>query len=111
MAVQESREPEYPGTTGYVLRRRERFWLGTIIFVYAFPGSLLTLFTIGYATGYPSVAEVIYFGLSFSWRCRDEKLRLGELATAVHTYAPGVPVWDAGKVRNPGEVTPTGGVE
>jgi hypothetical protein len=29
----------------------------------------------------------------------DEKLRLGELATAVHTYAPGLPVWDAGKVK------------
>ena len=42
MAVQESREPDYPATAGYVLRRRERFWLGSIIFVYAFPGSLLT---------------------------------------------------------------------
>jgi len=41
----------------------------------------------------------------------DEKLRVGELATAVRTYAPGLPVWDAGKVRNTGEVTPTGGVE
>jgi hypothetical protein len=29
----------------------------------------------------------------------DEKLRLGELAAAVHTYAPGLPVWDAGEVR------------
>ena len=65
MAVQESREPDYPATAGYVLRRRERFWLGSIIFVYAFPGSLLTLVTIGYVTGYPSVAEVIYFGLFF----------------------------------------------
>ena len=65
MAVQESREPDYPATAGYVLRRRERFWLGSIIFVYAFPGSLLTLVTIGYLTGYPSVAEVIYFGLFF----------------------------------------------
>ena len=197
--------PEYRGTTGYVLRRRERSWLGAIIFVYAFPGSLLTLVTIGYAHGYPSVAEVIYFGLFFllalpcgfwmwkeraavvgqvlvavdeggiylagpprqipwreaaglvafrSWQdgddgdagkwlsrlvvvrpgqdclpgaaalrvsspdrwgpvaeLHDEKLRLGELATAVHTYAPGLPVWDAGQVRNPGGVRSAGGVE
>ena len=202
MAVQESREPDYPATAGYVLRRRERFWLGSIIFVYALPGSLLTLVTIGYATGYPSVAEVIYFGLFFLlavpcgidmwkdraavagqvllavdeggvylagpprripwgevaglvafhivaeddagdlvWRPRlvvvrpgedclpgavaprvsspdqwgavvdlhNEKLRLRKLATAVHAYAPGLPVWDAGKITNSGEVTPTGG--
>jgi hypothetical protein len=175
-----------------VLRRRERFWLGSIIFVYALPGSLLTLVTIGYVTGYPSVAEVIYFGLFFLlavpcgidmwkdraavagqvllavdeggvylagpprripwgevaglvafhivaeddagdlvWRPRlvvvrpgedclpgavaprvsspdqwgavvdlhNEKLRLRKLATAVHAYAPGLPVWDAGKIR------------
>ena len=192
MAVQESREPDYPATAGYVLRRRERFWLGSIIFVYAFPGSLLTLVTIGYATGYPSVAEVIYFGLFFllavpcgfwmwkeraavagqvllavdeggvylarpprriPWRevaglvafrtlgegdagdpewlsrlvvvrpggdclpgavaprvsspdqwgaavdLHNEKLRLRKLATAVHSYAPGLPIWDAGKIR------------
>ena len=28
-----------------------------------------------------------------------EKIRLGELSDAVHTYAPGLPVWDAGKVK------------
>jgi len=193
MVVQESREPESPATAAYVLRRRERSWLGTIIFVYAFPGSLLTLATVGYVTGVSSVAEVIYFGLFFllavpvgidmwkdraavagqvllavdeggvylagpprqipwggvaglvafrSWQdgkdgdggkwlsrlavvrpgeeclpaavalrvsspdqwgtvvdLHDEKLRLGQLATAVHIYAPGLPVWDAGKVK------------
>jgi len=30
----------------------------------------------------------------------DEKVRLGELSDAVHTYAPGLPVWDAGKIKN-----------
>jgi hypothetical protein len=30
---------------------------------------------------------------------QDEKVRLGELSDAVHTYAPGLPVWDAGKVK------------
>ena len=29
----------------------------------------------------------------------DEKVRLGELSDAVHTYAPGLPVWDAGKIN------------
>jgi hypothetical protein len=192
MVVQDSPEPGYLATAGYVLRRRERFWLGSIIFVYALPGSLLTLVTIGYLHGYPSVAEVIYFGLFFllavpcgywmwqeraavagqvllavdeggvylagpprripwrevaglvafravgdgddgdpEWRSRlvvvrpgqdclpgavalrvsspdrwgavvdlhGEKLRLGKLAAAVHAYAPGVPVWDAGKIK------------
>ena len=28
----------------------------------------------------------------------DEKVRLGELSDAVHTYAPGLPVWDAGQI-------------
>jgi hypothetical protein len=192
MTVQDSPEPGYLATAGYVLRRRERFWLGVIIFVYAFPGSLLTLVTIGYLHGYPSVAEVIYFGLFFLlavpcgidmwkdraavagqvllavdeggvylagpprripwgevaglvafrivaeddagdlvWRPRlvvvrpgedclpgavaprvsspdqwgavvdlhNEKLRLRQLAAAVHAYAPGLPVWDAGKIK------------
>jgi hypothetical protein len=192
MVVQDSPEPGYLATAGYVLRRRERFWLGAIIFVCAFPGSLLTLVTIGYLNGYPSVAEVIYFGLFFLlavpcgywmwkeraavagrvllavdedgvylagpsrripwrevaglvafrivaeddagdlvWRPRlvvvrpgadclpgavalrvsspdrwgavvdlhNEKLRLRKLAAAVHAYAPGLPVWDAGKIK------------
>jgi len=30
----------------------------------------------------------------------DEKVRIGALSDAVHTYAPGVPVWDAGKIRS-----------
>ena len=30
----------------------------------------------------------------------DEKVRLGELSDAVHTYAPGLPVSDAGKIKN-----------
>jgi len=42
---------------------------------------------------------------------RDEKLRLGKLAAAARAHAPGLPVWDAGQVRNPGEVTPTGAAE
>ena len=90
MAVQESREPDYPATAGYVLRRRERFWLGSIIFVYAFPGSLLTLVTIGYATGYPSVAEVIYFGLFFLlaapcgfWMWKERAAVAGQVLLAV----------------------------
>jgi hypothetical protein len=192
MTVQDSPEPGYLATAGYVLRRRERFWLGAIIFVYAFPGSLLTLVTIGYLNGYPSVAEVIYFGLFFllalpcgywmwkeraavagrvllamdkdgvylagpprriPWRevaglvafrmvgeddagdsvrrprlvvvrpgadclpgavalrvsspdqwgavvdLHNEKLRLRKLAAAVHAYAPGLPVWNAGKIK------------
>ena len=30
----------------------------------------------------------------------DEKVRLAELSDAVHTYAPGLPVWDAGKIKS-----------
>jgi hypothetical protein len=30
----------------------------------------------------------------------DEKVRLGELSDAVHTCAPGLPVWDAGKIKS-----------
>jgi hypothetical protein len=30
----------------------------------------------------------------------DEKVRLRELSDAVHTYAPGLPVWDAGKIKS-----------
>ena len=30
----------------------------------------------------------------------DEKVRLGELSDAVHTYAPGLPVWDAGEIKS-----------
>ena len=90
MAVQESHEPDYPAAAGYVLRRRERFWLGSIIFVYAFPGLLLTLVTIGYLTGYPSVAEVIYFGLFFLlavpcgfWMWKERAAVAGQVLLAV----------------------------
>jgi hypothetical protein len=34
----------------------------------------------------------------------DEKLRLGDLAAAVHTCAPGLPVWDAGEIKDEIEV-------
>jgi len=30
----------------------------------------------------------------------EEKVRLGKLSDAVHTYAPGLPVWDAGKIKS-----------
>jgi hypothetical protein len=30
----------------------------------------------------------------------EEKVRLGELSEAVHTWAPGLPVWDAGKIKS-----------
>ena len=30
----------------------------------------------------------------------DEKVRLRELSDAVHTYAPGLPVWDAGTIKS-----------
>lgn len=193
MVVQNPPEPVFPATTRYVLRRRERLLLSSTIFLFTLPAILLTLATVGYATGYSSVAEVIYFGLFLllavpccismlkeraavlgqvllaieeggiyladpprripwpeasglvafrtrpdsddgdpgPWQSRlvvvrpgqdclpgvaalslsrpdqwgavvdlhDEKLRLGELAAAVHTYAPGLPVWDAGEVR------------
>jgi hypothetical protein len=186
-------EPVYPATTRYVLRRRERLLLSSTIFLFTLPATLLTLASVGYAAGYSSVAEVIYFGLFLllavpccismlreraavlgqvllaveeggiyladpprripwpealglvafrtrpdsddgdpgPWQSRlvvvrpgqdclpgvaalslsrpdqwgavvdlhDEKLRLGELAAALHTYAPGLPVWDAGEVR------------
>jgi hypothetical protein len=35
---------------------------------------------------------------------RDEKVRLRKLAAAVHTHAPDLPVWDAGKVKDAGKV-------
>jgi hypothetical protein len=34
----------------------------------------------------------------------DEKLRLGALAAAVHTCAPGLPVWDAGEIKDETEI-------
>jgi hypothetical protein len=30
----------------------------------------------------------------------DEKLKLGGLTAAVHAYAPGLPVWDAGEIKD-----------
>jgi hypothetical protein len=190
-----TQEPDYvpSGVTRYALRRPQRGLLGATIFVFAFPVPFLTLSTLGWVTGYSSVAEVIYFGLFFllavacgismlreraavknqvllavdeggvylagpprrvpwreaaglvafrtwqdgedgdagKWLARlvvvrpgedclpgavarrrsspdqwgavvelhDEKVRLGELAAAVHTYAAGLPVWDAGQIK------------
>jgi hypothetical protein len=188
------REPDYPGTVQYVLRRGDRSGFWTAIFLFAFSAALLTVATVSVATGYTSVAGVwdfLVFGLlmaaggiielrdravivgqvlmavgdagiylteppqcipwpevaglvvfrtwqdgddsdSGKWLSRmavvpggedfqhgagarrlsspdqcgvtvdlhDEKVRLGELADAVHTYAPGLPVWDAGKIKS-----------
>jgi hypothetical protein len=188
------REPDYPGTIQYVLRRRDRFGFWAAIFLFALSAVLLTVATVSVATGYTSVAGVwdfLVFGLliagggifglrdraaiagqvlmavgdagiylaepprcipwpevaglvvfrtwqdgddgdSGKWLSRmavvssgedcqpgavarrlysqdqcgvtvdlqDEKVRLGELSDAVHIYAPGVPVWDAGKIKS-----------
>ena len=59
--------------------------------------------TTGSGSGPPGVGAR---GLSSPDRCgvtvdlHDEKVRLGGLSDVVHTYAPGVPVWDAGKVKS-----------
>ena len=188
------RDPDYPGTFKYALRRRDRFGLWTAIFLFALSAGLLTVATVSVATGYTSVAGVwdfLVFGLlmaaggifvlrdraaivgqvliavgdagiylteppqcipwpevaglvvfrswqdgddadSGKWLSRlavvpggediqpgagarrlpspdqrgvtvdlhDEKVRLGELSDAMHAYAPGLPVWDAGKIRS-----------
>jgi len=190
------REPDYPGTIRYVLRRRDRSGFWTAIFLFAFSAALLTVATVSVATGNTPVAGVwdfLLFGLlaaavgifelrdraaivgqvlmavgdagiylaepsrcipwsevaglvvfrtwqdgddddSGKWlsqmavvpsggdfqpgagtrdlsspdQCgvtvdlHDEKVRLGELSDAVHIYAPGLPVWDAGKIKNVG---------
>jgi len=188
------REPDYPGTIRYVLRRRDRFGFWTAIFLFAFSAALLTVATISVATGYTSVAGVwdfLLFGFLMApsgifvlrdraalvgqvlmavgdagiyltdpprcipwsevaglvvFRCwqdgddgdsgkwlsqlavvptgadfqpgagarhlttpdqrgvtvdlHDEKVRLRELSEAVHTYAPGLPVRGAGKIKS-----------
>jgi len=175
------REPDYPATIRYVLRRRDRSGFWTAIFLFALSAALLTVATVSVATGYTSVAGVwdfLLFGLltaaggifglrdrtaiagqvlmavgdagiflaeppqcipwpevaglvvfrtwqdgddadSGRWLSQmavvprgedfqpsvtvdlhDEKVRLGELSDAVHTYAPGLPVWDAGKIKS-----------
>jgi hypothetical protein len=188
------REPDYPGTIQYVLRRRDRFGFWTAIFLFALSAALLTVATVSVATGYTPVAGVwdfLVFGLvavaggifmlrdraavvgqvlmavgdagiylaepaqcipwaevaglvvfrtwqdgddsdsgkwlsqlavmpngedfepgAGAWRLsspdqwrvtvdlHDEKVRLGELSDAVHTYAPGLPVWDAGQIKS-----------
>jgi len=188
------REPDYPGTIQYVLRRRDRFGLWSIIFLFTLSAGLLAVATVSVATGYTSVAGVwdfLVFGLLIgaggifglrdraaivgqvlmavgdagiylteppqcipwsevtglvvfrTWQdgddgdsgkwlsqmavlpsgedfrpgagagrlpspdqrgvtvdLRDEKVRLGELSDAVHIYAPGLPVWDAGKIKS-----------
>ena len=60
------REPDYPGTIQYVLRRRDRPELWTAIFVFAFSAALLTVATVSVATGYTPVTGVwdfLLFGL------------------------------------------------
>jgi len=188
------REPDYPGTIQYVLRRRDRFGLWSTIFLFTLSAGLLAVATVSVATGYTSVAGVwdfLVFGLLIgaggifglrdraaivgqvlmavgdagiylteppqcipwsevtglvvfrTWQdgddgdsgkwlsqmavlpsgedfrpgagagrlpspdqrgvtvdLRDEKVRLGELSDAVHIYAPGLPVWDAGKIKS-----------
>jgi hypothetical protein len=188
------REPDYPGTIRYVLRRRDRSGFWTAIFLFTFSAALLTVATVCVATGYtpvwgvwdflvfgllaaacgvfelrdraaivgqilmavgdagiylteppqcipwPEVAGLVVFRIwqdgddadSGEWlsqlavvprgedfqpgagawplsspdQCgvtvdlHDEKVRLGELSDAVHTYAPGLPVWDAGKIKS-----------
>jgi len=188
------REPDYPGTIQYVLRRRDRFGFWAAIFVFALSAVLLTVATVSVATGYtpvwgvwdflvfgllmaaggifglrdraaivgqvlmavgdagiylaepprcipwPEVAGLVVFRIwqdgddadsgewlslmavvpsggdfqpgAGAWRLsspdqcgvtvdlHDEKVRLGELSDAVHTYAPGLPVWDAGKIKS-----------
>jgi hypothetical protein len=188
------REPGYPETSRYVLRRRDRSEFWTVIFLFAVSAVLLAVATVSIATGYTGVAGVwdfLVFGLvmaaggilmlrdrtaivgqvllavgdagiylaeppqcipwpevaglvvfrtwqdggdgdsgkwlsrlavlpsgadfqfgAVAWRLsgpdrcgvtvdlHDEKVRLGELSDAVHTYAPGLPVWDAGKIKS-----------
>ena len=188
------REPDYPGTIQYVLRRRDRFGFWSTIFLFTLSAGLLAVATVSVATGYTSVAGVwdfLVFGLLIgaggifglrdraaivgqvlmavgdagiylteppqcipwsevtglvvfrTWQdgddgdsgkwlsqmavlpsgedfrpgagagrlpspdqrgvtvdLRDEKVRLGELSDAVHIYAPGLPVWDAGKIKS-----------
>jgi len=188
------REPDYPATIRYVLRRRDRSGFWTAIFLFALSAVLLTVATVSVATGYTSVAGVwdfLVFGLlmaaggifglrdrtaiagqvlmavgdagislaeppqcipwpevaglvvfrtwqdgddadSGKWLSQlavlpvggdfqpgavaghlssldrrrvtvdlhDEKVRLRELSDAVHTYAPGLPVRDAGKIKS-----------
>ena len=60
------REPDYPGTIQYVLRRRDRFGFWTAIFLFAFSAALLTVATVSVATGFTGVAGVwdfLVFGL------------------------------------------------
>ena len=188
------REPDYPGTIQYVLRRRDRFGLWTAIFLFTLSAGLLAVATVSVATGHTPVWGVwdfLLFGLGMAaggiavlrdraaivgqvlmavgdagiylteppqcipwsevtglvvfrtWQdgddgdsgkwlsqmavlpsgedfrpgagagrlpspdqrgvtvdLRDEKVRLGELSDAVHIYAPGLPVWDAGKIKS-----------
>ena len=188
------REPDYPGTIRYVLRRRDRSGFWTAIFLFAFSAALLTVATVSVATGntpgagvwdfllfgllaaacgifelrdhaailgqvlmavgdagiyltepprcvpWSEVAGVVVFRIwqdgddadSGEWLSQvavvpsggdflpgagawclpspdqrgvtvdlhDDRVRLGELSDAVHTYAPGLPVWDAGKIKS-----------
>jgi hypothetical protein len=52
------REPDFPGTVRYVLRRRDRFGFWTAIFLGGLSAALLTVAAVSVATGYISVAGV-----------------------------------------------------
>jgi len=84
------REPDYPGTIQYVLRRRDRFGFWTAIFLFAFSAALLTVATVSVATGYTGVAGVwdfLVFGLLMAaggiFGLRDRAAIVGQVLMAV----------------------------
>jgi len=84
------REPDYPGTIRYVLRRRDRFGFWSAIFLFAFSAALLTVATVSVATGYTSVAGVwdfLVFGLLVAaggiFGLRDRAAIAGQVLMAV----------------------------
>ena len=84
------REPDYPGTIRYVLRRRDRSGFWTAIFLFAFSAALLAVATVSVATGYTSVAGVwdfLLFGLLAAacgiFELRDHAAILGQVLMAV----------------------------
>jgi hypothetical protein len=84
------RQPDYPGTIQYVLRRRDRFGLWTAIFLFALSAGLLAVATVSVATGYTSVAGVwdfLVFGLLIGaggiFGLRDRAAIAGQVLMAV----------------------------